>query len=186
MESLIGALATGGAWAGLVVWLALSFAATLVIFAGLPGGWIALGLTLLYDLFHGFGAIGWPWHLGFAALLGLAEGVEFLLGTLYVAKRGASRAGTVGCMVGGFAGAMAGSALLPGAGTVAGGIVGAFGGVILGEYLRDRSRPPDLRLGFHATLGRILAITVKFVLSLAGLAAVGWVAVASLTGKGSP
>ena len=104
----------------------------------------------------------------FAGLLVVGEVIESLLGLVYVAKKGATRWGVGGGFVGGLAGAVAGSGVVPVVGTLIGGLAGAFGGAVLGEYLRDQQLEPSLRIGVHATVGKLLATTVKFGLSVAG------------------
>lgn len=155
-------------WLGWTVWLLLLFASVATILLAMPGGWIALGLAVLYDLFYGFHAVGWLPLAGFAVLLGIGEAIEAALGTLYVAKKGATVYGMVGGFIGGIVGAIAGSSALPVVGTVLGGFVGAFGGAVSGEYLRQQQLEPSLRIGMHATMGRLLAATVKFSLAMAG------------------
>ena len=76
MEELGNAAASAGIWAAYIVWLLLMFAAPFVIFIGLPGGWIALGLAVIYDLAWGFSAIGWQWLLVFLGLMLLGEAIE--------------------------------------------------------------------------------------------------------------
>ena len=155
-------------WLGWTLWLLLLFASTATILLALPGGWIALGIAVLYDLFYGFQAVGWLPLSGFAVLLGIGEAIEAALGTLYVAKKGATMYGMVGGFIGGIVGAIAGSSVLPIVGTMLGGFVGAFGGAVSGEYLRQQQLEPSLRIGMHATVGRLLAVTVKFSLAMAG------------------
>ena len=155
-------------WLGVGVWIALLLAANFAILISFPGGWVALGLAVLFDLFTGFSAIGF-WTLGiFAALLVVGEVIESLLGLVYVSKKGATRWGMIGGFLGGFGGAIAGSGAVPVVGTLVGGLLGAFGGAVAGEYLRDQQLEPSLRIGVHATIGKLLATTVKFGLSVAG------------------
>jgi uncharacterized protein len=139
------------------------------ILISLPGGWIALGVALLYDLAYGFDRIGATWLGVFAGLLVLGELLESLLGTLYVAKKGSSRYGMIGGFVGGIVGAIVGSSALPIVGTILGSIAGAFAGAVAGEYYRNEQLEPSLRVGWHATVGRVLATTAKFALSLTGI-----------------
>lgn len=155
-------------WLVIGLWVLLLVAANFSILVSLPGGWVALGLAALFDVFTGFGTIGWMWLGVFAGLLVLGEIVESLLGLVYVSKKGATRWGMVGGFVGGFGGAIAGSGAVPVLGTLVGGLAGAFGGAVAGEYLRDQQLEPSLRIGVHATVGKLLATTVKFGLSVAG------------------
>ena len=123
---------------------------------------------MVFDAFTGFSSIGWISLAIFAGLLIVGEVIESALGLVYVAKKGATRWGVVGGFVGGIAGAILGSSAVPVVGTLLGGLAGAFGGAVLGEYLRDQQLEPSLRIGVHATVGKLLATTVKFGLSVAG------------------
>lgn len=155
-------------WILIGLWILALLAANFSILISLPGGWIALGLAVLLDLITGFHSIGWLTLSIFAGLLVVGEIVESLLGMVYVAKKGATRWGVIGGFLGGFTGAIAGSAAVPILGTLLGGLLGAFGGAVAGEYLRDQKLEPSLRIGVHATVGKLLATSIKFGLSVAG------------------
>jgi uncharacterized protein YqgC (DUF456 family) len=155
-----------GGWAGYIVWATLLLVASLLVYLGLGGNFIIIGLALVHALVTGFDPIGWP-LLG--VLLGLAlvgELIEFVLGNFYVLKKGASGVGTAGGFVGGLLGAVAGNSLLPLAGAVLGSFVGAFLGCVAGEFWRRQRVEPSLRIGTHAFIGRLLAILVKHALGL--------------------
>jgi hypothetical protein len=168
METIGEVAGNVGYWIGISFWILLLLVSNFVILVSLPGGWIALGLAVVLDAITGFSSIGLV-SLGiFAGLLVVGEVIESLLGLVYVAKKGATRWGVIGGFVGGLVGAIAGSGAVPVLGTLLGGLVGAFGGAVLGEYLRDQQLEPSLRIGVHATVGKLLATTVKFGLSMAG------------------
>ena len=112
-----------GYWTGVSLWVLLLLVANFVILISLPGGWIALGLAVVFDAVTGFSAIGWITLAIFAGLLVVGEVIESLLGMVYVAKKGATRWGVVGGFVGGIAGAVLGSGAMPVLGTLLGGIV---------------------------------------------------------------
>jgi uncharacterized protein YqgC (DUF456 family) len=125
-------------------------------FAGNLGYWTGMSLWIMLLLVANF------------VILVSLPGGWIALGLVYVAKKGATRWGVVGGFVGGIAGAVLGSGAVPVLGTLLGGLAGAFGGAVLGEYLRDQQLEPSLRIGVHATVGKLLATTVKFGLSVAG------------------
>jgi len=156
-------------WGGAILWAVAVVAAGLVILISLPGGWIALGLVVLWDALHGFASIGWPRLLIFAALLGVGGVVEALLGSVYVAGKGATKWGVVGTFAGGIAGAALGSAVLPVVGTIVGVFAGGFAGAVLGELAGEKRLEPSLRVGLHATVGRLLAVGVKSALAAIGI-----------------
>ena len=101
MDGLLEAARTVGLWSGTILWVGLLLLSCFAILISLPGGWIALALAVLFDLLHGFRSIGWQRLLLFAALLTVGEIIEAFLGSLYVAKKGATRYGVVGTFVGG-------------------------------------------------------------------------------------
>lgn len=178
MEGFLEGLGQVGLWTVTVLWAGALAGGCLAVLLSLPGGWVALALAVLYDLGFGFRAIGPERLILFAVLLGVGEAVEAFLGTVYVAARGATKWGVLGALVGGIAGAIAGSAALPVLGTLAGSFAGAFAGAVAGEYARDRRLQPSLRIGMHATVGRMGAVTVKAMLAGAG----AWVAAAAAFG----
>ena len=98
-----------GLWSGYALWALLLVAASLFVYLGLGGTFIVLGLALVHALVTGYHPIGWKL---LAVLLGLAllgEGIEFVVGTFWVARKGATRRGVLGAFVGGLAGAAAGN-----------------------------------------------------------------------------
>ncbi len=163
MEALLGDI---GAWAWFVVWTILLLVGSLLVYLGLGGNFVILGLALIHALATGFDPLGWVLLLILLALVLLGEGVEFVVGNFWVAKRGAAKRAVAGGFVGGLVGAAAGGTLLPIIGAVPGSFLGAFAGSILGEYHRRRNLEPALRVGWHAFLGRLAAILFKHALSL--------------------
>ena len=159
-------LADIGQWSWFVLWALLLVAASLFVYLGLGGNFIVLGLALVHALVTGFDPIGWRLLLVLLGIALLGELIEFVVGTFYVAKQGASKQGVAGAFVGGLLGAVAGNGLVPVAGAVLGSFVGAFGGAVLGEYWRRQRMEPSLRVGGHAFLGRLLAILIKHALGL--------------------
>jgi len=155
-----------GNWVGYVLWSLLLVLASLFVYLGLGGNFIIVGLALVHALFTGFDPISWQL---LAVLLGIAllgEGIEFVVGTFYVAKQGASRYGVILAFVGGLTGAMLGNSLVPVIGAVLGSFLGAFCGAVAGEYLNNRGLEPSLRIGGQAFLGRLLAIFIKHALAM--------------------
>jgi uncharacterized protein YqgC (DUF456 family) len=155
-----------GLWSWFFLWSVLLITASLFVYLGLGGTFIIIGLALIHALATGFDPISWKL---LALLLGLAllgEGIEFVVGTFYVAKKGASKAGVIGAFVGGLTGAAVGNGLIPVAGAILGSFLGGFGGAVLGEYYRREKLEPSLRIGGHAFIGRLLAILIKHSLAL--------------------
>ena len=159
-------LAGIGQWGGYALWALLLVVASLFTWLGLGGNFIVLGLALIHALATGFDPVGWKLLLVLAAIAAVGELIEFVVGTFWVARRGATRHGVVGAFAGGLLGAAAGSALVPVVGAVPGSFVGAFAGAVAGEHLRRARLDDSLRLGGHAFLGRLVAVGVKHLLGL--------------------
>ncbi len=159
-------LADIGQWSWYVVWSLLLIVASLFVYLGLGGNFIILGLALVHALVTGFDPIGWQLLLVLAGIALVGEGIEFVVGTFWVARKGATRYGVIGAFAGGLLGAAVGNGVVPVVGAVLGSFVGAFGGAVGGEYLARERLEPSLRVGGHAFLGRLLAILVKHLLGL--------------------
>jgi hypothetical protein len=133
---------------GLVLLYLLIFLVNLLIFAGVPGGWISLAIIFVYDLASGFDVVGWHWWLVIVLLLATGEVIEAFLGSYVASRKGASRWGAFGALAGGIAGAIAGTAAIP----VIGGIVFAL-----------------VNIGFWAFVGKLWAFIIKYALAAAML-----------------
>ena len=145
-------------WILLYIVLAVTMLTTTI---GLPGNWITVGAAALISIITGFKVITWPYLLLCVGLAGFGELVERVLGAVVVAKRGGTRYGVIGSIIGGFAGAILGAGFIPPLGSVLFGFVGAFGGAVAGELLKRGDIDPAMRIGFWAFVGRILAMMVK-------------------------
>jgi uncharacterized protein YqgC (DUF456 family) len=159
-------LAEIGAWAWYLLWAILLLTASLLVYLGLGGNFVILGLAAIHALITGFDPISWPLLIILLVIALTGEGLEFLVGTFYVAKQGASKFGVIGGFSGGLIGAVLGTSILPVIGSILGSFVGAFGGAILGEYYQQQQLEPSLRIGTHAFVGKLLAIFIKHALGV--------------------
>jgi uncharacterized protein YqgC (DUF456 family) len=151
---------------GLVIFYLVLFLFYLTIFFGVPGGWAALAAIIIYDAVTGFSNVGIVLLLVMLGIAILGEIIEALLGLVYVARKGATRWGVLGAFVGGLAGAIGGSMILPFLGSIILGLLGAFAGAVALEYLYYRSLDRALQTGFFAFVGKLGAMFVKFALGL--------------------
>lgn len=155
-----------GQWAWFFLWSLLLIAASLFVYLGLGGNFILLALALVHALVTGFDPLGWGTLAWLAGLAVAGEGIEFVVGTFYPARKGASRDGVLLAFLGGLLGAAAGQGLVPVIGAVVGSFLGAFLGAVAGEYRRRRLLEPSLRVGGHAFLGRLAAMMIKHAIGL--------------------
>jgi uncharacterized protein YqgC (DUF456 family) len=138
--------------------MGLSLLSTVI---GLPGNWILVGAAFLVGLFTGFSKMTFVYFLLCLGLAILGEVIESLLGIVVVAKRGGSKLGVLGSVVGGFAGVVLGSGIYPPIGSVIFGFIGAFFGAVFGELLKNPEMNIALRVGFWSFIGRMSAMAAK-------------------------
>jgi len=146
---------------GNILFLLVLGAVLLLHMISLPANWIFAGLSLLYALLTGLSPVGWWTLLILAALATLGELLEFFVGVGYTAKRGATRWGVVGTFVGGIAGGVLLSSLVPPFGALLGAFGGSFLGAVLLEYVAQERVDAALRSGRAAFLGKVFGAVAK-------------------------
>jgi len=155
-----------GQWSWFFLWSLLLVVASLFVYLGLGGNFIIIALALIHALVTGFDPLTWQFLLILLAMALLGEAIEFVVGTFYVAKQGASRAGVIGAFAGGLLMASIGNQIVPIVGAVLGSFLGAFTGAVAGEYWRENNLEPSLRIGAHAFVGRMAAILIKHFIAI--------------------
>lgn len=140
-----------------------------LVLLGLPGTWVLLALAAICEwlteptLFSD----GVRWSVFVLALLG--EGVEFLASAMGAKRAGAGRRGAIGALIGGIAGAIGGTFLIPIPllGTLIGGGLGAFAGATTLERHGGRDLSEAMRVGRAAGIGHMLGLFGKFAIGAA-------------------
>lgn len=158
-----------------------------LVVAGIPGGWILVGVAALMELLDAAWlgpdatSFGWGWIAFGALVLGIGEIIEFASGLAGAKAGGASRKGMLGAVAGGFLGAILGTFLLPI--PVIGTLVGAFGGTFLGALVAEmsgaegRTARASMKPALAATAARALGLAAKIGLTVfvwIGLSAVAF------------
>jgi uncharacterized protein YqgC (DUF456 family) len=142
------------------------------ILFGLPGTWVVLIASFLYDWTTGFARIGYPM---LAVLLGVAllgELLEYLLGMAGARRFGASRKGAFASLAGGIIGAILCAPVFFGVGALLGLFAGAFLGAFLYEWMAHRDLARSMKSGLGAFLGRLSGTMVKLLVAGGMIAAV--------------
>jgi len=138
-------------------------------FFALPGNWLMIALTGLFAWWYHEEP---PFSIGVliaAAVLAIAgEIVEFAAGPGGARKAGASIRGAFGAIVGTFAGAFAGTILIPIPliGTVIGASAGACLGTMLMEFSKGEKLDHSFRSGLGASVGVFLGTGGKFIIGV--------------------
>lgn len=167
-------------WIGLavgIVFLVLGLVCIFLIFIGLPGTWMLIGLALIVEFTDQFyrtepeyTTFSW-WILGISlALAALGEFLEFVAGLLGAKKAGSSKYGMFGAFFGGILGAVMGMAIpLPIIGPLLGAVIGTFVGAVVGELTHpDQPELADtIKPATGATIGKILGTLSKIPIAIA-------------------
>ncbi|MFT6111015.1 MAG: hypothetical protein ACJA2W_003944 [Planctomycetota bacterium] len=101
---------------------------------------------------------------------------EFTASSVRAKRAGAGRRGSIGALLGGLSGAIAGSFVLPVIGTLIGGGIGALVGSAFLERRGGRPLSEALEIGKAAAAGQMLGVAGKL---LAATLLAGWIIVAS-------
>ena len=133
----------------------------MLIFLGLPGTWVIIGLVALWSFFSGTLHFGWQFFALLIGLAGIGELVEFIAG-YYGAKRfGGSSRGSVGGIIGALAGGFLCAPLFFGFGALPGALAGGFAGCFLMEKTQGATSSAAARAAFGSTIGRFGGFIVK-------------------------
>ena len=156
------------------VWIALlllvnTLGLALIPF-GLPGLWLMVSATGVYAWATWPASAGEPSPLHWGTLVGVfvlatvAELIEFFASVVGSKKAGGSNWGSWGGVVGGIAGAILFTPLIPIpiVGTILGGCIGAFAGAAFLEQAgAKRTRGEALKSGGGAAVGRFVGVMTK-------------------------
>lgn len=155
----------------LILTAVLMAAVALTLF-GLPGNFLILLVAAGYAAYEGFARFDQGFLLVLGGLFLLGEGVEFAAAALGAKRRRASRRAVAAACLGGFVGALAGSAVLPVFGTIAGAAAGAFALSYLAEYGKTGDRGQAARVARSAAAGLVAGTLFKIVVAVAMVVAV--------------
>jgi uncharacterized protein YqgC (DUF456 family) len=155
----------------------LGLACLLLVVVGLPGTWVLLALAFVLELVDAFllpgdTAVTFGWEL-LALCAGLAlvgEAIEALAGVAGTRFGGGTRRGMVGAFVGGIAGAIFLTPILPipVVGTLVGAMLGAFLGAFVAEASgpEARGRDHNLRAALGAAVGKLGGTIAKLAIGV--------------------
>ena len=144
-----------------VICIALMVLSLMLLFLGLPGTWVILGIVGLWAFFVDSAVFGWQFFALLAGLAGVGEIIEFFAGH-YGAKRfGGSNKGSIGGMIGAIAGGILCAPLFFGFGALLGALAGGYTGCFIVEKWCGAPAGVAARAAFGATLGRFGGFVVK-------------------------
>jgi len=155
----------------------LGLGCLLLVVIGLPGTWVLLALAFGLELVDAFllpgdtaETFGWELLAACAGLALVGEGIEALAGVAGARFGGGTRRGMVGAFLGGIAGAIFLTPLLPipVVGTLLGAMLGAFLGAFVGEATGPaaRGRDHNLRAALGAAVGKLGGTVAKLAIGV--------------------
>ena len=160
------------ALAASVVFALLGLFCVSLVGLGLPGGVglvvLAVAVEAADGLWLGPGAstFGWGWVGAATVLVAIGETLEVVSGVLGIKATGGSRRGMWGALLGGLAGGLGFTVLvpIPVVGTLVGALLGTFGGALLAETTGEAARSAQASLvpALGATLARVVGLFFKF------------------------
>ncbi len=142
----------------------------------LPGTWLLLGLSIGFDAWCGWQRFGFRLLAFLAGAALLAEIAETLTSAWFARRAGASAAAQWAAVLGGFAGMVFLSFLIPVplVGTVFGALVGCFLGAAITEIVARERVGHGANVGLFAALGFAVGSTIKTGIALVMAGAVVW------------
>jgi len=124
----------------------------------LPGTGLILGAVVLYGLYDHFQVVSAEFVALMGALFLLSMATEYLAGAVGARRVRASRAGTVGAVLGSIVGLVLIGPL--------GLIVGPFAGAVAGEAASGRSSRQAMRVGVATVIGVMGGMLIKAVIGV--------------------
>ncbi len=149
-----------------IIVILIIFVSVLMVIAGFPGTFVAVGGIFILSLTGGFKIISYKLLLWFLLAATVGEILEYISGMMGARKYGASTKGIFGAIIGGMIGTILLVPVFPGIGTIIGMFFGTFLGAFSGEYISGKSLINSGRAGWGAFLGRVFAIGLKVIIVL--------------------
>ena len=150
----------------LFIVLALLMTASLVLIVyGFSAPFAQAALVLLYVLIDGTYA-GWKTFFVVLVAAAIAEGIEFFSGVKGAKKAKGSTRSAWGAIIGGIAGAVILSPFIFPVGPILGSFLGTFAGALLLELTSKQESMQALKVGYSATIARIVGFCIKTAISV--------------------
>ena len=153
----------------LIVFFTALLLGVLLIPLGIPGAFLQVLAALVLSLATHGTRMPLVWVGVFLLFAVLGEVADLLAGQWGTKRSGGSKWAARGALIGGFAGAIGGGALIPVPfiGSVIASFIGTFLGAIAGQMLHERKTEMQLKIGFGALLGRALGTAFKMFIAFA-------------------
>jgi uncharacterized protein YqgC (DUF456 family) len=133
----------------------------------LPGTWLIIAGALVYGWWADWEGVPWWLVVLLLVVAVVAEVVEWLSSAVTTRKAGGSRQAAIGALVGGFAGMLFLSFLvpIPLVGTMLGALVGCFGGALIAELAMRKKLTQGAKVGLFSALGYVLGTVTKMAIA---------------------
>ncbi len=179
MDTALELLRAAGLWAGYAVVALLCLAGVVLSCLSLFGAWVVALAALLLALLTGPAFPGWLTVGVYVLVAVLLEVLEAVAGAWGVQKRGGSTLAGLAALLGGLAGLVFGSVLVPVPvlGSLVAMMLGGFVMAYVVEYMRLKKASHAAHIAWGAVLGRVVVILAKV---MATVCMVGWLIAGSI------
>lgn len=136
---------------------------------GVPGIWLVLLMAVVWEIATPTTSLFTAWSLGIAAaLVLLAEVVDFAAGAVGAKIGGGGKRAAWGAVIGAILGAIVGTFVIPipVVGSIAGAAIGSGAGAMIGHLDEAETKGQLVKVGSAAAAGRLVAIVIKLVIGL--------------------
>lgn len=146
-----------------------------ILFVNMPGLWLMVLAAMVYAIITP--PLEWHRMKMLFVLMGLAlvaEVIDFFAAGAGAKRAGGTRRGLWGAIIGGIVGAIVGSIVLPVLLTLVGVCIGTFLGAFFGEVSGGKEIGQSVRIGAHATAGRLAGTVLKLAFGCVMLVITMW------------
>ncbi|KYZ75212.1 hypothetical protein AXX12_13675 [Anaerosporomusa subterranea] len=134
---------------------------------GLPGNFLLLLFAAGVGYYEGFNQLNWSFLAMLTGAWVLGEAAEFFSSAIGAKRAQASRRAIFSAYVGAFLGMLAGTAILPVVGTLAGSMIGAFAAGYWGEFQQTGSGRQARNVAVNVVIGQLFGLVFKLAVGLA-------------------
>jgi uncharacterized protein YqgC (DUF456 family) len=143
------------------------FALVLSSVFGLPGNFLLLLFAAGVGWYEGFNQLNWAFLAALTGAWILGEAAEFFSSAIGAKRAQASRRAVLAAYAGAFLGMLAGTAILPVIGTIAGSMLGAFAAGYWGEYQQTGCGRQARNVAVYVVIGQLFGLVFKLAVGLA-------------------
>jgi uncharacterized protein YqgC (DUF456 family) len=163
---------TGGLVAINVLLIFVLLVGLVLTLIGLPGNLLIVLSVIIYGFIDGFTHYSVAFLLLLFAAYLLGEAGEFAAGMIMAKKRKASGLTLIAALLGSIFGGIAGTALLPGIGSLVGSMLVSYGFIWLAEYIKSGDGAKAANVAKMMLFGSLIGTVLKLIIAVGMVTAI--------------